>query len=302
MTECREAPSPPAASIRFLPVAGIARELLRLRQHPYLREEPVAQDEAGSETDTRHLREIFGLLRNATGVDFSLYKPGTIQRRTQRRMALLKMENLGHYAEFIRQHPDELAALFQDILINVTSFFREPATFEAIRSQVLPAIFKDRSPADPVRIWVPGCATGEEAYSIAICLNEYINEAGVSTQIQIFGTDLSEWALEKARAGVYPETIAADVSQQRLRRFFVRVNSSYQIARVHPGYLHLRAAESHQGSALFQMRPGSLPQCSDLPRPLPAKHRFAAVPLRPAAARLSDSGIIGKRWQRHQPV
>ncbi len=215
-----------------LPVAGIARELLRLRQHPYLREEPVAQDEAGSETDARHLREIFGLLRNATGVDFSLYKPGTIQRRTQRRMALLKMENLGLYAEFIRQHPDELAALFQDILINVTSFFREPATFEAIRSQVLPAIFKDRSPADPVRIWVPGCATGEEAYSIAICLSEYINEAAVSTQIQIFGTDLSEWALEKARAGVYPDTIAADVSPQRLRRFFVRVNSSYQIARV----------------------------------------------------------------------
>jgi two-component system CheB/CheR fusion protein len=214
-----------------LPVADIARELLRLRQHPYLREEPKPQDETETESDSRQLREIFTVLRNATGVDFSLYKPGTIQRRTQRRMALLKMENLGLYADFIRQHPDELSALFQDILINVTSFFREPATFEAIRTQVLPAIFKDRGSTDPVRIWVPGCATGEEAYSIAICLCEYLKEAGSTVQIQIFGTDLSEWALAKARAGVYPETIAADVSSQRLRRFFMRVNSSYQIGR-----------------------------------------------------------------------
>ncbi|MDR3698380.1 MAG: chemotaxis protein CheB [Candidatus Sulfopaludibacter sp.] len=214
-----------------LPVPEIARELLRLRQHPYLREEPKPQDEAETESDSRHQREIFNVLRNATGVDFSLYKPGTIQRRTQRRMALLKMENLGQYADFIRQHPDELSALFQDILINVTSFFRETATFDAIRTQVLPVIFKDRGTTDPLRIWVPGCATGEEAYSIAICVCEYLKEAGSIVPIQVFGTDLSEWALEKARAGIYPETIAADVSPQRLRRFFVRANSSYQIAR-----------------------------------------------------------------------
>ncbi len=214
-----------------LPVADIARELLRLRRHRYLREAVASPEEPGTENDTRHLREIFNLLRNATGVDFSLYKPGTIQRRTQRRMALLKMEDLGHYADFIRQHPEELSSLFQDILINVTSFFREPATFEAIQQQVLPAVFKDRNASDALRVWVPGCATGEEAYSMAICLAEYVKEGSSATPIQIFGTDLSDWALEKARAGMYPETIAADVSSQRLRRFFVRINNSYQIAR-----------------------------------------------------------------------
>ena len=214
-----------------LPPDGIARELQRLRTHPYLRQEPEEEPEMEPERDDRHLREIFSLLRNATGVDFSLYKPGTIQRRTLRRMALLKMENLAQYATFVRQHPEEQTALFQDILINVTSFFREAATYDAIKQRIIPALFKDRSPTDPIRVWVPGCATGEEVYSIAICLFEYMKEAMVDTQLQIFGTDLSDWALEKARAGMYPETIAADVSQARLRRFFVRVNRSYQIAR-----------------------------------------------------------------------
>ena len=215
----------------ILPPAGIANELVRLLHHPYLQEEIQPEPETEGESDDRSLRDIFGLLRNATGVDFSLYKPGTIQRRTLRRMALLRMETLARYAAYIRQHNDELTALFQDILINVTSFFRESATFDAIKTRVLPGLFKDRSPADPVRVWVPGCATGEEVYSIAICLFEYMREANLECQVQIFGTDLSDSALEQARAGVYPETIAADVSQSRLRRFFVRVNSSYQIAR-----------------------------------------------------------------------
>ena len=214
-----------------LPPEGIARELVRLRQHPYLREEPQPEEKPELEREEPSLRDIFNLLRNTTGVDFSLYKPGTTQRRTLRRMALLKMDGFEQYASYIRQHPDELSALFQDILINVTSFFREPATFEAIKTRVLPAIFKDRGGAIPVRVWVPGCATGEEVYSIAICLFEYLRETGGEAQIQIFGTDLSDTALEKARAGVYPETIAADVSAQRLKRFFVRVNSSYQISR-----------------------------------------------------------------------
>jgi two-component system CheB/CheR fusion protein len=210
---------------------GIARELVRLRLHPYLSEEPKSEDETEAQMADRSQREIFNQLRNATGVDFSLYKPGTVHRRMLRRMALLQMERLDQYARYIRQHPEELPALFQDILINVTSFFREPATFEALKARVFPAIFKNRTSADPVRVWVPGCATGEEVYSVGICLFEYMRETGAEMPVQIFGTDLSEAALERARAGVYPATIEGDVSPERLGRFFVRINSSYQIAR-----------------------------------------------------------------------
>ena len=215
----------------ILPPDGIARELVRLREHPYLREEPKPETEGVEESEESAIKEIFNLLRGVSGVDFSLYKRGTILRRTMRRMALLKMESLDQYSSFMRQHPEEMSALFQDILINVTAFFREPATFEALKQRVFPELFKDRSTGDAVRVWVPGCATGEDTYSMAICLFEYMREAGLEERVQIFGTDLSDSALEKARTGVYSESIAADVSTERLRRFFVRVNSSYQIAR-----------------------------------------------------------------------
>ena len=146
-------------------------------------------------------------------------------------MALQKIESLDRYAAYVKQNKNELSSLFQDMLINVTSFFREPVTLEAMQASVFPVIFQDRPPDLPVRVWVPGCATGEEAYSIAICLIEYMRQMGKEWPLQIFGTDLSDSALEKARAGLYPEDIAADVSTDRLRRFFARVNSSYQIAR-----------------------------------------------------------------------
>ena len=214
-----------------LPPEGIARELVRLREHPYLRREPSSEEEGPQELKEGPLREVFLLLRNTTGVDFRLYKRGTILRRTLRRMALLKMESLEQYSAFLRQHPDEVSALFQEILIHVTSFFREPATFDALRQRVFPALFKARHSGDAVRVWVPGCATGEDTYSIAICLFEYMREAGREERVQIFGTDLSDFALEKARAGIYPESITADVSADRLRRFFGRMNSSYQITR-----------------------------------------------------------------------
>ncbi len=213
-----------------LPPEGIARELVGLREHPYLRQ-PAPAEEASPAPEDQAIKEIFAQLRAATGVDFSLYKPGTILRRVLRRMALQKIDSLDRYAAYVRQNKNELSSLFQDMLINVTSFFREPVTFEALQADVFPVIFQDRPPEQPVRVWVPGCATGEEAYSIAICLIEYMRQMGKEWPLQIFGTDLSDSALEKARAGLYPEDIAADVSTDRLRRFFARVNSSYQIAR-----------------------------------------------------------------------
>ncbi|HEV2448046.1 MAG TPA: CheR family methyltransferase, partial [Candidatus Sulfopaludibacter sp.] len=164
-------------------------------------------------------------------MDFRHYKPGTVRRRTLRRMTIHRLESPDQYARYLRANREELDLLFNDILIHVTSFFREPATFAAIVAHVLPAILRGRSQDDPVRVWVPGCATGEEAYSIAICMLEFMRQTGVELGVQLFGTDLSEVALEQARSGVYPQSIEADVSPERLRRFFVQTNGMYQIAR-----------------------------------------------------------------------
>ena len=213
-----------------LPPQGIAEELMRLQQHPYL-SRPNVVEEGATAGDERAFQDLFAQLRSATGVDFNLYKPGTLRRRVLRRMALQKIDHLGRYLAYIRQNREELTALFQDILINVTAFFREPVTFDALKAQIFPRIFEDKTSEHPVRVWVPGCATGEEVYSITIALLEYMRETGKEIPLQVFGTDLSDAALDKARSGVYPESIAADVSPERLRKFFARVNSSYQIAR-----------------------------------------------------------------------
>src|SRR5262249_49603221 len=158
---------------------------------------------------------IYTLLRKDTGVDFALYKEGTLQRRILRRMALSKIETDEQYVAMLKGNRSELKALFQDILISVTGFFREPATFEALKKRVFPALLDQRPADSAVRVWVPGCSTGEDAYSIAICLLEYMRENGIEIPVQIFGTDLSEPALERARAGLYPESIAREVNAER---------------------------------------------------------------------------------------
>jgi two-component system CheB/CheR fusion protein len=211
-----------------LPPESIAQELARLCRHPYVAPTPNVEGLPDSE---QQFGPIFNMLRNATGVDFAYYKHATIRRRILRRMALHKMERIEQYIEHLRKTPGELNSLFQDILINVTSFFREPITFDTLKEKVLPLLLQNRPPDDPLRVWVPGCATGEEAYSMAICLIEYLRENDLDNLIQVFGTDLSDTSLEKARAGLYPESIAADVSAERLRRFFYKVNGSYQISR-----------------------------------------------------------------------
>jgi len=210
-----------------LPATGISAELVRLCKHPYMDHREAEE----LPPDNRSFEEILGLLRSAKGVDFAQYKAGTIHRRTLRRMALHRMDKPDQYASYLKSHREEIDLLFQDILIHVTSFFREPATFSAITAHVLPGILKGRSHEDPVRIWVPGCSTGEEAYSVAICALEYMRQSGTEIAVQVFGTDLSDSALDQARAGVYPQSIEADVSPERLRRFFVATNGKYQITR-----------------------------------------------------------------------
>jgi two-component system CheB/CheR fusion protein len=214
-----------------LPPAEIATELGRIRHHPYLGlGRRRAEEETPPEDDD--LRRIFTLLRNATGVDFTHYKYTTIRRRIARRMVLHKLDKLQQYLRHLRQNRTELEALYEDILIHVTGFFREPETFQTLREEILPLVMNTKPQGEPVRVWVPGCSTGEEAYSIAIVLLEYLGERAASTPIQIFGTDISELAINRARAGTYSDSTLVDVSPDRLRRFFVKTEGGYQITKL----------------------------------------------------------------------
>ena len=149
------------------------------------------------------LNRVFTVLQTATGIDFRQYKPNTIQRRLHRRMALRGVQTVKEYVLDLQRHPAEVRALHQDLLITVTAFFRDPDALAALRHPVLPQLLAQRSPDDPLRVWVAGCATGEEAYSLAMCLTEFVEEAAIPVRIQVFATDLSEPAIDKARAGLY---------------------------------------------------------------------------------------------------
>ncbi len=214
-----------------LPPHGIAEELVRICEHPYLAHSPSSKIAELIPDSDPHLKNILLSLRMANKIDFSDYKPATVKRRILRRMTLHKIENVKEYVHFLQRHPAEVESLYEDILIHVTSFFREPDAFEALKTEVLPAILKSRSPAEPIRIWVPGCSTGEETYSHAISLLEFLGDRKADIPIQLFGTDLSQAGIDKARAGVYPESIAADVSPQRLQRFFTKVEGGYRITK-----------------------------------------------------------------------
>ncbi len=213
----------------------IAGELARLSRRFRVAEPGVESKSEGTidvvTDENAVLAQIFKRLRSAHGVDFTHYKRTTIRRRIERRMMLRRIESLDEYRESLDRDPGELAALYQDFLIRVTEFFRDPAAFEALRRDVLPALCEGRSPKEPIRIWVPGCASGEEVYSVAIAVLEYFGDGLPPLRIQIFGTDVSEAALEKARAGVYHIDVLQEVSAERLERFFIRQNGEYRISK-----------------------------------------------------------------------
>lgn len=217
---------------RVLPPEGIARELAQLVRHPYVAvAQPAAPAESAESASDAELNKIFILLRAASGVDFSLYKPTTLLRRIARRMALQKVDTLATYVRYLKQTPQEIGALFDDMLINVTNFFREPEAFELLKKKVFPQWLPDRPPQTPVRLWVPGCSTGEEAYSLAIALLEFLGPRIAEVPVQIFASDISEPALRQARSGIYSAGIAADVAPERLRRFFAPHDGGYQISK-----------------------------------------------------------------------
>ncbi|PXW95240.1 two-component system CheB/CheR fusion protein [Sphaerotilus hippei] len=172
---------------------------------------------------------ILALLRTGTGHDFSLYKKSTVGRRIERRMAQHNIEDVEVYARFLKEHPAELKALFRELLINVTSFFRDPQAFVVLKNDIVPGLLEGKPATQVLRVWVAGCATGEEAYSVAIVLREVMADAHPSMKVQLYATDLDDEAIAVARAGLYPPHIAQDVSPERLRRFFNREEAGYRV-------------------------------------------------------------------------
>jgi two-component system CheB/CheR fusion protein len=215
-----------------LPPAGLAEKLVEVSRHPYSSAgpPPVFSDLRIADEQSEQLVE---LLREASGgVDFSHYKQPTIKRRILRRMALNRVKDLPAYLSLLRDRPEEARSLYRDLLIHVTRFFREPESFEAIGREVMPKLIQDRRKDAPIRLWVAGCATGEEAYSLAITLYDLAGDAGPELNVQIFGTDVSDTAVEVARQGYYPATIADAVSSERLRRYFTKLDGGYRISKL----------------------------------------------------------------------
>jgi two-component system CheB/CheR fusion protein len=201
----------------------------RIRQYRDRRRRDRALAAEGAQPEA--LREILSVLRLRTGHDFSNYKPGTIQRRVERRVHLLGLANIQAYARLLRENPPEAIALMKELLISVTNFFRDPAAFDALNLRILPRVMANRSRHDQVRVWVPGCATGEEAYSIAMLLAEHAGASLDQPSVQLFATDLDEDAIAAARDAFYTNAEVADISEERLLRFFGREPRGFRVRR-----------------------------------------------------------------------
>jgi two-component system CheB/CheR fusion protein len=213
-----------------LPPRGIAHELARIGRHPYVRDPTVLAVDGGGNGE-RALEQIYRMLQKESGVDFRLYRQSTVRRRIARRMLVHKADTLDQYRQYIDEHRSELSVLYNELLINVTRFFRDPASFATLQRVVARRLGRDRAADQRLRVWVPGCATGEEAYSIAIALLEVMDRSRSKMSLQVFGSDVSEAAVARARAGVYPSNIELDVSPERLRRHFTKLDGQYQVKR-----------------------------------------------------------------------
>ncbi|MDB5334811.1 MAG: response regulator, partial [Planctomycetaceae bacterium] len=212
----------------ILPLAGIPDAILGFARTEPRIVVPESDDEIEERT-RRQLQTVFVKLRARTGRDFTHYKRSTILRRIARRMQFLQIVELATYVEFLSREADEARQLADDMLVNVTNFFRDREVFEILERDVVPQLFAGKGPDEPVRVWSVGCATGEESYSLAILLVEHVSRQPAPIQIQIFASDLHDRSLQRARDGFYPGDIETDVSAERLRRFFQKEDNGYRI-------------------------------------------------------------------------
>ncbi|HEX3135507.1 MAG TPA: chemotaxis protein CheB, partial [Planctomycetota bacterium] len=230
-----ESPEMPASAITsggvdfVLTPSEIAQELVAISRHAYLRSNPTTHDADPFPADQVSYATALDVLKSASHIDFTLYRDTTIKRRILRRMAVRGIPTLIEYAQRLAGDASEIKVLLKDVLINVTSFFRDRVVFDAVRTLVFPHLAKEHGGDEPIRIWVVACSTGQEAYSLAIELTEHLEREAHRRPLQIFATDISESSLNIARAGVYPASIEAEVSPERLRRHFSRVADGYRI-------------------------------------------------------------------------
>ncbi|AMM51788.1 hypothetical protein TH61_12205 [Rufibacter sp. DG15C] len=208
-----------------LPVEEMPDKLLAYAKMPPLKGDQMAE----AHKSTQMLQKIFSLIKNKTGHDFSLYKRNTIFRRIERRMNSHQIVQFSEYVHFLQENPQEVELLFKELLIGVTKFFRDGEAFALLQEKYLPELLKTKQDGDYVRVWVAGCSTGEEAYSIAILLQEVVEKLGLRLKIQVFATDIDPEAIDRARAAVYLDNITADVSPERLKRYFNKVDSQYHV-------------------------------------------------------------------------
>lgn len=234
--ETAQYPSMPAAAIQthlvdyVLPPEEMPVKLIKYLNHPALNEPLIDDEQLSEQNNQTHLQKILMLLRSHTGHDFTLYKKNTINRRIERRIAFHQLPDYVHYVNYMRENPHELDLLFKELLIGVTKFFRDRSAFSALREHLYEKL-NQKVTDEPVRVWIAGCSTGEEAYSVAILIMEYLEsfpDKG-KVKVQMFATDLDANAIEHARAGFYFSNIASEISQERLSRFFVKKNNGYVV-------------------------------------------------------------------------
>jgi PAS domain S-box-containing protein len=213
-----------------LPVAKIPAQIIAYREQLKRIRIPEPPQETGKE-ELNALRDVLIQLRIRTGHDFSNYKPATIMRRIARRLGVHQLPDLNAYSHFMHDNPAEATALLKDLLISVTNFFRDAGSFEVLERDIIPRLFEGKTADDQVRVWVPGCATGEEAYSVTMLLSEYAAKLPFAPQIQVFATDIDEDAIATAREGFYNLNDAADISPERLARHFINEGNGYRVRR-----------------------------------------------------------------------
>ena len=255
---------------------------------------PAATREV-SEVASTEMERILALIRDRGGHDFSIYKRDTLLRRIERRMAIHRIERLGDYALHLEENDDEIDALWQDWLIGVSGFFRDPEAFQALSLAGLPALLASREDGSELRIWVPGCATGEEAYSIAIVVLETLEQLGKRLKVQVFATDLDPAAIQTARAGRYPEGIAADVGEPASQTVLHQGGPPLprQEGAARPG--RVRRPGRAARSALHARGPDLLPEPADLHRSERATEPLPGLPLQPESGRSPAARRVRER-------
>ncbi len=210
----------------------IAEELAEIAKHPEIIRQKIETTEPQVEEGGNDKQAIFTLLKASFNVNFANYKKTTTDRRITRRMVLKNIDTIKKYVAYLRSHKEELQALFEDLLIGVTGFFREPQTFNILKENVFPALVENKPTNQPIRVWVPGCSTGEEAYSITMAIQEFFEEKNLlDIQIQVFGTDVNDKNIDKARRGIYLKAIEDSIPEKLLKRFFTSSNGNYQITK-----------------------------------------------------------------------